>query len=303
MSVHHSILSQTYYPLKLAKVIGKSLNLSSKNRLRVLLYHDIPPQEQDRFAEQLRWLAHRWTFISPNKFEKMIYGEEPIHGFNLLLTFDDGFSSNRIVAEQILNPMGIQALFFVVSDLVAIEDPLQARDFISKNLYPDSTLEKAPKNWNNMSWNDLSALLEQGHTIGCHTRTHKRLSQIISNHELEQEIITSADIIEKKLGMTIKHFSYPFGDLTSFSEPALAIARKYFRFVHSGLRGDNAKARSPFAIRRDSAATQDNYFNYKIFSKNLMGAFLEGAADFKYKKDISLLDQWSHLNQHQNQQC
>jgi hypothetical protein len=44
----------------------------------------------------------------------MISGNEPIQDNNLLITFDDGLISNRIVAEKILNPMGIKAIFLLL---------------------------------------------------------------------------------------------------------------------------------------------------------------------------------------------
>ena len=281
MSLHHHFLGGAYYTLKLAKAIGRPMGLTSSNRLRVLLHHDIAPNEHDRFEAELRWLGRTWTFVTPEHFAAMVLGMEPIRGSNLLLTFDDGLASNRVVAEQ---------------DLVGIEDPLEARQFIARNIYLGTRAEELPAHWHNIGWEDLHALLEQGHCIGSHTRTHKRLSQIHTKTELEHEIISGADILEQRLGVTIDHFSYPFGDLASFSESALSVAMRRFRFVYSGLRGDNAGGVSPFTLRRDSSALQDAYSNYKIFSNSLLGAFLEGAADFKYARDISLLSRWSRLN-------
>ena len=108
--------------------------------LRVLLYHDITPQEHKDFERQLDWLSRRWTFISPEQFTAVISGKEKIKNKSLLLTFDDGFSSNLEVAKKILNPMGIQALFFVVSDLVAIEDNEEARQFIVRHVQPGTSM-------------------------------------------------------------------------------------------------------------------------------------------------------------------
>lgn len=56
----------------------------------------------------------------------MLAGDETINGRNLLLSFDDGFASNRDVAEKILNPLDIKALFFVVSDFVNLKDCREA---------------------------------------------------------------------------------------------------------------------------------------------------------------------------------
>lgn len=293
MALHHQILSSAYYPVKLAKALTRQMGLASSSQLRVLLYHDISPMDKANFAAQMLWLKGLWNFVSPEQFASMVSGAEPIYGRNLLLTFDDGFASNRMVAEEVLNPMGIQALFFVVSELVGIKNPLEARQIIAERICPGTLAEELPAHWGNMGWADLKAILKQGHSIGCHTATHARLSKIVSQSELVREIIFSADELEQNLGVPIEHFSYTFGNLASFSEAALTVARRRFRFVHSGLRGDNANGVSPYALRRDSAAKQDALSNYTVFSNRLLGAFLEGAADFHYARSLAELDTWT----------
>jgi peptidoglycan/xylan/chitin deacetylase (PgdA/CDA1 family) len=292
MPLHHQILAASYYPIKLTKAIGRSFGLSPSNQLRVLVYHDIAPVDQANFAAQLRWLKRSWNFVSAEQFGAMVLGQEPVLGRNLLLTFDDGFASNRIVAEEVLNPMKIQAIFFVMSDFVDLTDINEARHFAAKNICPATHADELPAHWSNMNWTDLEALLQQGHCIGGHTRTHARLSKLKNESVLEREIISSADILEKRLGIPVEHFAYTFGDLSSFSEQALAVARRRFRFIYSGLRGDNAMGAAPYALRRDSAAFQDDFSNYSVFSNHLLGAFLESVADFKYASDISLLSNW-----------
>jgi peptidoglycan/xylan/chitin deacetylase (PgdA/CDA1 family) len=250
----------------------------------VLTYHDVAPAEEASLAEQLRWLRRTWRFISPSQFEKFASGEEPVAGRNLLLTFDDGFASNRHVAERVLNPLKIQALFFVVSDFVSIGSREVAREFIAKNIYPSMRVEDVPAHWRNMDWKDLEALLDQGHGIGGHTRTHARLSRIKSEVDLETEIIGSADSLARRLGVAIDHFACTFGDIGSFSATALAVARRRFRFIYTSVRGDNAKGVSPLTLRRETVAAAD--------SLALLGAFTEGLADFRYAKSRALLSSW-----------
>lgn len=292
MLFHHHFLASSYYPIKLAKKIALPLGLASTNCLRVLLYHDIAPSDQANFAAQLRWLKRSWNFVSAEQFAAMVSGQEAIIGRNLLLAFDDGFASNRVVADEVLDPMKIRAIFFVMSDFVDLTDENEARHFVAQNICPGTNADELPLHWSNMDWVDLEALLEQGHCIGGHTRTHARLSKLKNELDLEREIISSADILEKRLGVPIEHFANTFGDLASFSEQAMAVARRRFRFIYSGLRGDNAGGIEPFALRRDSAAFQDNFSNYSVFPNRLLGAFLEGAADFKYAADLSLLSNW-----------
>ena len=276
----------TSYPaLNLFRRFGLFTGYDRSTSLRVLLYHDIAPEEHKNFERQLGWLSRHWTFISPEHFAAVISGDATIQNKSLLLTFDDGFASNLTVAEKILNPMGIQALFFVVSDLVAIEDNEEARQFIVRNVKLGTSMDKLPTYLSNMKWADLEALLEQGHMIGAHTRTHARLSEISSSEGLEDEIVCSADRLENRLGVNVEHFAYTFGDLASFSSQALRVAQKRFRYVYSSLRGNNTIETSSFAIRRDVFTPSD--------SNALVGAFLEGGADFLYRSSLNNLDNWA----------
>ena len=288
MGMHHRILGAAYQPARVANDLG----LGTRDRLRVLLYHDIPDSEMERFAAQLRWLSRQWRFVSPDRFGAMMSGDEPIRGRNLLVSFDDGFLSNRHAAERVLNPLRIHAMFFAVPAFVAIEDRDEARRFIAKNVQPGSRAEDLPAHWENMRWPDLEALLEQGHTIGAHTATHARLSTVTESARLRAEIVESADVLADRLGIAVDHFAYTFGDIGSVTPEALSLARSRFRFVHSGLRGNNVGA-TPFTIRRDSAALQDSRSNYQVFSNVLLGAFLEGVADRRYAASRRTLDAWS----------
>jgi peptidoglycan/xylan/chitin deacetylase (PgdA/CDA1 family) len=292
MSFHHKLLIITRPIQKVARKIGCKLGFISPNRLRVLLYHDISFEEEESFYNQLVWLKKNWNIVTPLQFEEMISGKNPIIGNNLLITFDDGLASNRVVAEKILNPMGIKAIFFVISEFIKIKDHLEARKFVSKYIIPESNIKDIPNNWRNLQWHDLSALISQGHAIGHHTKMHKRLSECISESELEEEIVLSAKEMAFKLDIEIKHFAYTFGDIDSFSKEALLLASSKFNFVHSGLRGNNEKYNSPLAIRRDAATSQLSNNEYIIFNNKLLDAFLDGFADFRYISSRKKLDSW-----------
>ena len=293
MPYQNKILKGIYRPLKFANSVGQIFGLAPSNTLRVLNYHDIPKEELSHFANQIRWLSMNYRFVTPTQFENMMMGIEPIMGHNLLLTFDDGFLSNRDVAEKVLNPMNISALFFIIYDFVEINDPELSRAFNSKNIHYNIQTESIPENWLNMGWKDIEALLEQGHTIGSHTMKHTQLSLIKSELELKKEISESADKLSIRLGVPINHFAYPFGNIESFSQEALAVAKQRFQFIYSGLRGDNVNNVSCFTIRRDAAASQNSTNNcYEVFSNQLLGSFLEGAADFHYSAFRKKLDKW-----------
>ena len=285
MSLHHGVMAATYHVFKAVKTIGRPLGLAERDSLRVLIYHDIAPEEETQFAAQIRWLSRSWRFVSAEQFAALVSGDEPVRGRNLLLTFDDGFASNRRLAEQVLKALGIRALFFVVSDFVSVADRVEARQFIARNIYPGSNADDLPTHWYNMGWGDLEALLHQGHCIGCHTRTHARLSRIDAEVDLEREIVDSANTLAHRLGTPIDHFAYTFGDIGSFSPEALAVARRRFRFIYSGLRGNNAPVGTPLTVCRDAVSAGD--------SLALLGAYVEGVADFRYARARARLATWT----------
>jgi len=283
MSFKNSIFTASYLPMRFTNNLLRQIGIKLDARLRIVNYHHIAANEQHQFESQLRWMARSWSFVSPQRFAAMISGEEKVKGSNLLLTFDDGFASNRRVAEEVLKPMGIQALFFVVPDFVNF-DGEDYRAYINSHFYPNMNRERVPECGPNMTWNDLAWLIENGHTIGNHTRTHARLSELNQENVLYEEIIESANELERNLGVKIEHFAYPFGNLASFSPAALALARRRFPFIYTGLRGDNINKADKWSIRRDVIQTYDSLY--------YIGAILEGVADFYYKKSISIYNSW-----------
>ena len=284
MSILHSMLACSYPLLNTSNKVLKYLKLGPSGNIRILLYHDIPLKEQPLFSAQLQWLAQRWTFITPEQFVSMQTGSQQISGNNLLLTFDDGFYSNRRIVEEVLNPRGIKAIFFINSDFIDLIEESDCRSFVSKNYWPGMSDEEVPKHLHNMSWDDLKYLIDSGHTIGAHTRTHARLSELKQENEIEEEIIRDANKLESKLGVPIDHFAFPFGNLSSFSPSALSVAMQRFRFIYSGLRGANASGVPPWALRRDAINPSNSF--------RLIGALLEGGADIFYSRDISKFQSW-----------
>ena len=256
-----------------------------------MILHDIPVNQKFVLKKQLQKLQKKWNIVTPEKFEKMISGNDPIHGNNLLITFDDGLISNRIVAEEVLNPLGIKAIFFVITDFIDIKNVDDAHQFIADNIMPNAKKEEIPMHWYNMQWKDLSVLIEQGHTIGSHTKKHVRLSSCNEN-ELIEELVISANYIESKLGKKVEHFAFTFGNIESFSNVAMEVAKSRFSFIYSGLRGNNTSNVSPLAIRRDVATYISSNNEYILCDDKLITAFLDGIADLHYLNSRRKLDSW-----------
>jgi len=286
MQIIRSTLPLIYFPLLLInKVISLIRSNKSGGRLRVIMYHDIPPSHYGRFKEQMKWISQGWKFITLNEFEEIMQGKRVVDGDSVLLTFDDGFISNRYVCEKVLDPMGIKALFFVISEYVKMDkESNESRGFLS-NIYPETTSEDHSLHMRNMGIPDIKYLLKNGHSVGAHTATHKKLSDLKDEKSLTEEIINSADLLESLFQIRIKHFAFPFGTFDSFSEEALKIAQKRFSLIYTGMRGNNDKLLQTYGIRRDAITTTDSLW--------AIGAFLEGAADYMYSDRLRVYDRWA----------
>ena len=182
MTLKRDLLSFLYIPYQ-AINFSKSILFSNGNdtRVRILLFHDIPRSRHRELCKKLDYLSKKWNFITAQEFGNFLDGSNILKGDNLLLTFDDGFHSNIITAKEILNPMGIKALFFVVSELVELTNQKDQIKFIRQQLFPSWINNKIPKHIDQMkslTYEDLNYLYKEGHTIGFHTATHTDLSKI-----------------------------------------------------------------------------------------------------------------------------
>lgn len=268
VSFKHKLLAAGYPLFRSVDVVRNLVGSVPGKRLRVLVFHDIPPNSIGLFSDQIKWIKRRWKFIDSETFGSIIMGNCPLNEDSLLLTFDDGFYSNYHVAMNVLNSMNIKAVFFVVSGFIDTKSEIESRNFISKGIRRDLSPAMMPSHWKAMSWADLRKLQSIGHTIGAHTATHVRLSELNNDLELIREIAESADYIEDKIDRSVNSFAFTFGDYSSLSKKAVMIAANRFQYVYSSLRGDNVIKNHPKMICRDTIAPIDSNW--------LMGSLLEG---------------------------
>ncbi|MBI5139913.1 MAG: polysaccharide deacetylase family protein [Candidatus Vogelbacteria bacterium] len=216
-------------------------------------------------------------FISPADFFAYLRGDKMLVGSKLLLTFDDGFKSDRIVADQILKELGINAVFFVCPKIVEAADKVspEFKRIVQNNVF--NGIEPSlltTKDYDFMNWEDLKALANDGHTIGSHTWTHQRLSSIKDVNELRAEVAASRIDLETKLNIKVNCFSYPFGNNQSINALAYEIMVKHYDYCFTGLRGVNTVSVRPHHLFRDKIEIEaGDEFNLNI---------LEGMMDWYY---------------------
>jgi peptidoglycan/xylan/chitin deacetylase (PgdA/CDA1 family) len=240
------------------KLVGLFNGFDNKY-IKILVYHDIKEKDHNRFKTHINYIDKYYGFIEPKELQDIIKRNTVLKRIKVLLTFDDGFKSNAVVAKKFLNPLGIKALFFVPLGIMETLDHYEQRVFIAEKMFnrrfktQDITEDTVP-----MTWTDLEYLLEKGHTIGAHTINHRRLTEIENESELRREIIESGDILEERLGIKINHFAYPFGDFNSINSEAIDIIKERYAFCYSAVRGRNYAGNNAYALLREAISTDDS---------------------------------------------
>lgn len=267
------------------KIISNSLSKITNNSINcvtILMFHDVSVHLQNSFYELVKILNKKYQILSCDEFHLFLDGELKSNSKKIFITFDDGFHSNFVVAKEILNPLNISALFFILPKFINSHEGDMA-SFVMNSIFNGSN----PNNMHQadmkpMSWEDVLELIKDGHSIGGHTNSHLRLSNVIDKSILYDELISSADYIEKKLNIKVKDFAYPFGSISSINSDAMKIAKERYQYIYSGVRGTNYLDTNKLALRREVINLEDNLaFNLSI---------IEGGLSIFYGKNRKILD-------------
>ena len=279
--VYHLLIVVKYH----TKRIFNSKNYR-RSDLRILLYHEISQHEVKRFTRQIDSCLKNWTFIDTNTLGQVLSERRSEDMKQLMLTFDDGFSSDFRIAQDVLNPRGIKAIFFVIPEFINSAGNEEQEEFMYEQLYPGVNRRRVPAHLRSMSWEQVKLLSRQGHVIGSHSMSHKRLSNVAMENELRHEIVDSGRVIESIIGKKVEHFAFPFGNLSSLSLSALKVASDNYKYVYSGMRGSNYLSTERFVFRRETVFPWDPF--------GFEDAVLAGAADSRFVGSLEVLDEWQN---------
>ncbi len=101
-----------------------------------------------------------------------------------------------------------------------------------------------------LTWEEIHTMHQAGIAFGSHTLTHPVVSQL-APRELEMELGASKCLLEKKLGVPVLDFAFPFGKASDCSSAALEmLARCGYRSAVTTVPGVNTPQVNPFELRR-----------------------------------------------------
>lgn len=174
------------------------------------MYHqiaDVPP-ERDPLGLSVspRVFQRQMDYLASNGFRCLSLGEavESLAQHRqqrntFALTFDDGFEDFYTTAWSILDAHDFTATVFQVAGCVGQQSNWKG--------------QSGPQAATLMTWDQIEELAAHGVTIGSHTMTHPRLSELTPD-AARTELERSKRELEDRLGRAVEFLSYPYSART-----------------------------------------------------------------------------------------
>jgi len=126
-----------------------------------------------------------------------------------------------------------------------------------------------------MDWDQAKALLNAGHSVGCHTSTHPNVAHV-SGTVAQAEILRAKYDIETKLESSVLHFSYPHPALDpNWNPDTRTLTREAgYRTAVTTCAGPVREGDDVLALRRVAAPTSEDEFQWRLERAFLRRSFL-----------------------------
>lgn len=220
----------------------------------MLIYHRVgggTADERDvavrQFVRQMRVLRGHRVVSLDTALDELDAGDDSP---KVVVTFDDGFVDVHNAAFPVLRDTGLPFTLYL------------STAHVGGQMHWEGSTASAPGPA--LTWDQLGELAESPLcTIGNHTHTHAR-PETLTEDELD---LCTAEI-EKRIGITPRHFAYTWGVPVPHMEPAL---RARFRSAATGRIGRNTPATDRMRLRRIPVRGSDPL---SFFAAKLSGSLL-----------------------------
>lgn len=222
-------LAQTLLPVA-------RLNNRFRPHLPILSYHRVLPDfpagsspsavvSPEAFENQLKYLVRAgYTALSLESFKSIIENPAGAPPRPVLITFDDGYADNYLLALEIAARHGATLNFFLPTGIIG--QPQWPYPRSQRTPQEEWHMRRHPQLWRPLTWDEARAMRQAGAHLGCHGYLHQRLSRL-GGTGLDGEIAASAAAFAEHLGERPRHFSIPWGDPDAFGEEALDRLREH----------------------------------------------------------------------------
>jgi hypothetical protein len=160
---------------------------------------------------------------------------------------------------DITEALDIPVIIYLPTDFIS-SDPAEEKNRALQKQF----VHNNPNYLTFLSWEECKQMLDHRISFGSHTASHTVLSKL-SPSQIENELVTSKQVIENRLNGSCVHFASPRGVIGRDFDPVLTekIARKTgYRTVVSNNRGECSPGDNPYLLNRDHLVAK--WENYQI---------------------------------------
>lgn len=225
------------------------LTVNGYQKIPILTYHRFSKKSKSRlsipgqvFDQQMAYLKENGYRVIPlSDLIAFMQFRTALPKKAVVITIDDGYKSVYDTAFPILKKYGFTATLFVYTDFIGI---------------PGSSV----------TWEQLKEMKSSGFEVGSHTLSHSNLTKKRENESegayikrIEEELVLSKQIIDKKLHQNTMAIAFPYG---AYNRQILDLSEKAgYKLGLSVKRGGNPFFTNPLSLRRSQLLNRDlNYF-------------------------------------------
>jgi len=246
-------------------------------------YMNVQPEEFDR---QMKYLKKNFEVITVSEYIKKAQAKG-LNGWEICVTFDDGFKDNYMYAFPILKKYGLKATFFLTTKYIGgdLPFPWMALDRGAKE-----DLRVNRSRWLPLSWEEVKEMMRSGMEFGTHTHTHSDSLSKLEPGEAKREIEQSTRIFKEKIGVRPELFSYPHGTLKDYDGTHIELLQSHdYKAALTTNIGRNGEWPNLYELKRIIIYEEDTLWEFK---KKTGGAY--DFAEVLQKQWLNLFGSKSH---------
>ena len=198
----------------------------------------------EHFRNQIDWLGENGDVVDLDTAVASRGLPESSRMF--VLTFDDGYADVYRNAFPLLRERALAFTLYLTTAPIETGEPLRN----------DGRAEP-------LTWDQVADMAEHGRvTIGAHTHTHPDLRSI-DEAEVAEEVTVSNRLIEERLGVEPRHFTYPWG---YWSPQADRVVRSAYETATLGSGKPVTGATDPLLLNRVPVQLSDGtaFFRHRM---------------------------------------
>ena len=169
---------------------GKTVPVLCYHAIREVQKSDSPEQKAysvspENFELQMKTLADNgYKTITPDQLKDFYTNHNPLPEKPIMITFDDGRKEQYTIGAEIMEKYNFRGVFFIM------------------------TVSLGKKHY--MSRDNVNALSNKGHIIGCHTWDHHKVTSY-KNEDWTLQLSKPKKLLEDLTQKPVTSFAYPYG--------------------------------------------------------------------------------------------